>query len=127
MHEDIRAMNTPSLISIVEDSSKQGFNRTVEPEWVKQNADPGGMHVAALMVDYHQPAREMPPHHRVQMLMKVKDTTTPVIFMLDISVNHWSWLYTVEEWQAMVEEAQKPEPDFMKIAEKFGRVKYVKA
>jgi len=127
MHEEIRVMNTPSLISIVEDSSDQGFNRTIEPEWVKANADPGGMHVATLLIDYHQPAREMVPHHRVQMLMKVKDTVTPVIYMLDVSANQWSWLYTVEEWKEMVEEAQKPDPDFLKIAEKFGRSTYVEA
>lgn len=126
MYDEIRVMNTPTLISMVEQGSDLGFNRTIEPEWVKQNVDPEGMHVATMLLRHHTAGfnRELPVHHRVELMMKIKDTNSPVIFIVDIADRQWSWLYTVAEWTSMLEEAEKDDPDFLSLAKKFGRVKY---
>lgn len=127
MNEDIRVMNTPTLIDIVEDGSEQGFNRTIEPEWVKQNADPNGVHVASLMVPNHSTSRPLVQHHRAQILMKIKETNAPLIFMLDVNAKKWSWLFTHDQWNLMLEEATKPDPNFTNVCKKFDRMKEANA
>lgn len=111
-------MNTPTLISIVEDSSKQGYNRTIEPEWVVQMADQNGFHVASLLLFDHQAARALPQHHRIEIMMKTQLSDMPYKFIIDVSAKLWSWLYTTEEWNAMIDEAKKPNPDFRSLCAK---------
>lgn len=124
MYDDIRVMNTPTLIGLVEDSSDHGYNRTIEPEWVKQMADPNGYHVASILLFDHQAGRELKQHHRVEVLMKTAVSDLPHKFVIDVTAAMWNWLYTTEEWNAMMVEAQKPNPDFLSIGSKFGRVNY---
>lgn len=127
MYDDIRVMNTATLIGLVEDGSEQGYNRTIEPEWVKQMADPDGFHVASILLFDHKAGRELKQHHRVEVLMKTVMSDQPHKFIIDVTAGMWSWLYTTEEWNAMMVEAQKPNPNFLAIGEKYGRVKYDRA
>lgn len=122
---DIRVMNTPSLIALVEDSSEQGYNRTIEPTWVKRYADNSGYHVARVLIHNHSARNDtLKPHHRIEILMKTPDSIYPTTIIIDVTASAWNWLYTVDEWKAMELEAQKPDPDFISVGKRFGRVKF---
>ena len=127
MYDDIRVMNTATLIGLVEEGSDQGYNRTIEPEWIRQMADPEGFHVASILLFDHKAGRELKQHHRVEVLMKTVMSDLPDKFIIDVTAGMWSWLYTTEEWNAMVSEAQMLNPKFLNVGEKHGRVKYDRA
>jgi hypothetical protein len=122
---DIRVMNTPSLIALVEDSSENGYNRTIEPAWIKRYADHAGYHVASVLIHNHKARTDtLRPHHRVQIMVKTPDSMYPTTIIIDVTATAWSWLYTIDEWKAMEEEAQKVDPDYVSVGKRFGRVKF---
>lgn len=128
MDNDIRVMNTPSLVALAEDSIAQGYNRTIDPAWIKRYADNGGYHVGRLLIFNHKANDPgLKSHHRVEILFKSHDSQYPTTLIVDVTASLWNWLYTVDEWKEMEEESRKPEPNFLKIGEKYGRVKYVNA
>ena len=99
MNDDIRVMDTPTLTALMEDAEIQGFNRAVDATAIKKLLDPKGSHVAQIMLPFHSAAnKNLVPHHRVTVYAKTKKNDDPLEFMLDISANHWSWLFTTEEW-----------------------------
>lgn len=128
MDNHVRVMNTPSLVALAEDSTAQGYNRAIDPVWIKRYADNGGYHVGRVLIWNHKAHNAgLKPHHRVEILFKSQDSQYPTTLVIDVTASLWNWLYTIDEWKDMEEESRKPEPDFVKIGEKYGRVKYVNA
>ena len=98
---DTRIFSTVLLLEAVADCNKNGYNRGVKQEWLVQNADPDGFHVARMLLfDHSADDKSLPMHHRVGVLMKQKDSMEPFEFMLDISAPIWNWAPTVEEFDA---------------------------
>lgn len=74
-----KIMTTPELIAAAEEADRTDRNRRLVTERLRDELDPQGRHVVAFSM----------PHNdveiRVQVLMKMRDTMTPVEGWLDIS------------------------------------------
>jgi hypothetical protein len=93
-----RVANTVDLMQLYVDAKKAGFNRNL-PDGIAANLDPNGNHVFTLVLLDHQadPSRNLPTHHRLSVLVKLRDTGRPYCDFLDVAADAWPKLYTLAE------------------------------
>jgi len=96
-----RVAGTADLMQLYVDAKKAGFNRNL-PDEIAANLDPDGNHVFTLVLLDHRadPSRNLPTHHRVSALIKLRDSGRPFCVFLDLAADAWPKLYTMDESKA---------------------------
>jgi hypothetical protein len=102
-----RVTGTVDLMLLYVAAKKLDLNRNL-PDGVAANLDPNGNHVLTTVLLDHQahPARNLPRHHRVSVIVKLRDTMKPFCAFLDVTAEHWAKLYTREETRELMVEGE---------------------
>jgi hypothetical protein len=102
-----RVAGTADLMQLYVDAKKTGFSRNL-PDGIAASLDPDGNHVFTLVqVDLKtDPSRELPTHHRLSVLVKLRDTGRPYCDFLDVAADAWLKLYTRDEAKAYPHDEQ---------------------
>lgn len=97
---DPRVLGTPQLLALIKEGNDLGLNRQLDYYTVERDADPEGIHVLGMVLPFHQAYDAFPPHHRVQVYIKVKDSMEPVVAYLDVTDEKWDRLIRAEDLEA---------------------------
>lgn len=102
---DYRVLTTKDLIAANDTAIGANLNRSVDAAWLKENADPEGLHVFQMVLYGHNMDSHPILHHRARGLVKLKDrgVDAPETVMLDIPDELWQELHTPEQVDELVE------------------------
>ena len=95
---DTRVADTVKLAELAEHALEHDFNRQLTYRCIAE-LDQDGYHVLTIYVPDHTRAQKPadPPHHRVGILMKVRDSAIPKQAWLDVTEEDWSSLMTIDQ------------------------------
>lgn len=86
---DTRIASTEALLRLDLRARQDGLNRLLTP-YVRERLDPDGFHVLSVALPFHNGVEASPyPHHRVSLLLKLRDSRDPVDGMLDLAATEW--------------------------------------
>jgi len=102
-----RVAGTVDLMLLYVAAKKLGLNRNL-PDNVAANLDPNGNHVFTTVLLDHRahPARNLPRHHRMSVIVKLRGTMKPFCAFLDVTAESWEKLYTRGEVREMMVEGE---------------------
>ena len=86
-----RVFTTGLLLAAMDDARRHSFNRQADIEEIRKVIDPAGLHVASVMLMFHQasPERELPDHHRISIFVKPLRTMEPIELVIDVETKYW--------------------------------------
>ena len=85
--DTMRVATTEQLIKLNDDAIREDFNRSMDPEVLKDMADPDGKHVLIpLMLHEHKSGVRCDPHIRCRVFIKRPNTLEPEVAMLDVAI-----------------------------------------
>ena len=95
---DQMAIDTYTLISLINDAEKRGYNRQID--LAKLNPDPTGWHLICKQLLHEHVARVSQPENwqvRCLILMKFVDQDMPTTGYLDVNINLWNDMVDLAE------------------------------
>jgi hypothetical protein len=94
----IKVASTPELIRLARVSTMRGYNRQLDPEWIEEFLDPSGAHVIEFLIPHeHAQGQPVPLHARCQVFLKVQGTMNPMQVFIDIPIDEFNALPTVDK------------------------------
>lgn len=86
-----RMVSTPRLMTINGESIEEGFNRILDPQMLREAADPLGFHILAPM------GKLTTPHLRCWAFLKILNRDTPERALIDLKYATFTELLSVHE------------------------------
>lgn len=77
------------LKTAIKTGALYGFNRQIQPEFIKQ-LDTEGFNVVSVILPFHNGRDQQTPHHRCTVLAKVKNSDEPVELVIDIADSEYN-------------------------------------
>lgn len=103
---DTRAMNTKQLLAAIREGISLGLNRQLEYAAIKRAVDYEGWHVFTVILPFHEAFdRSLPPHHRVNGLIKLWAVKEGLEVTFDVTSAHWNRCLKAEMLLRSLEEA----------------------
>jgi hypothetical protein len=96
----LKVADTDQLTRIAQEGLDRGYNRRLNlaaAEAAGYTLDPKGLHVLDdLLLHEHAGGRKVPAHVRCWVVAKMLDSDEPVTGIVDVSIERWNDLPTVE-------------------------------
>lgn len=102
---DIRIVDTPTLLELAAKGEQHGFNRVLDLNVLGGSIDIDGLHVLSMILPFHEQYRPNVDHHRVSVLIKLKDSPIAGTAFMDIADTDWHQLVTAEEYKKVADAA----------------------
>lgn len=85
-----KVATTDQLKHLNEIAERKGYNRQLNPDFIENELDPGGIHVCSFkMLHEHAGGKPVEPHLRTRWLLKLKGNAKPVAGMLDVDLDQY--------------------------------------
>lgn len=112
----MKVATTEQLDRISQEGRDRGYNRVFTPGSGGYELDPDGIHVLDdVMLHEHAGGRRVPAHVRCWLIAKMTDAELPLTGVIDVSIERWDELPTVQsvleqmaDAQALAERYPKP-------------------
>lgn len=93
----VKVASTPDLLRLARVAQMRDYNRQIDPEWIEKYVDPHGAHIVEFLIPHeHAQGQEVPLHARCQILLKMTDSLRPMQVLLDIPIQEYNGLPSVD-------------------------------